>query len=221
MDRAGMGTVFQVEIEPYARQVLERHWPGVLRLRDVREAGRNNLPRCDVLSLGYPCQNLSTANTAGTRTGLSGEKSGLWTEGLRIIRELRPTVAVVENIAKAWREWVPVVRRDFWALGYASVPVFMRADALGAPHPRARVFVVAHADGDGESVRAIHAEASRLQATTGLNGHWRTPPPGGFRLDDGFPRGVGGHQLRAYGNAAMPQMAEILGRAIVATWRPA
>lgn len=216
MDAAGMRTVFQVEIDDYACDVLERHWPGLHRLRDVRHAGARNLPRCGALSLGFPCQNLSTANTGGTRTGLAGEKSGLWLEGFRIIRELGPTWVVVENIERNWREWVPVVRRDLWAAGYASLPIRVCADGLGAPHPRARVFVVAHADCDGESVRAVHEEASRLQAASGFDGHWRTPPPGGFRLDDGLPGGMGGHQLRGYGNAVMPQMADLVGRAIVA-----
>lgn len=216
LERAGMQTVFQVEIDPYAQKVLSKHWPHVPRFSDVRDVGAHNLPACDVLALGFPCQNLSSANTGGTRNGLSGGKSGLWTEALRIARELRPVALVVENVARAWQQWVPVVRRDLWALGYASVPLLLRAEGLGAPHARARVFVVAYAHGDGESVRSVHAEASRLCAAPGLDGHWRQAPPGGFRLDDGVSPGMGGHQLRGYGNAVMPQMAEVIGRAMVA-----
>lgn len=217
LERAGMRTVFQVEIDDYARRVLAKHWPHVPRFSDVRDVGVHNLPECDVLCGGFPCQNLSTANTAGTRNGLSGEKSGLWTEYLRLVRGLGPAAVVVENVAKSWRNWVPVVRRDLWAFGYASVPILLRSDEFGAPHPRARVFVVAYANGYGESVCALNAEASRVQAASGFDGHWRTPPPGGFRVDDGLSGGVGTHQLRGYGNAVMPQMAEIIGRAIVAT----
>lgn len=215
LERAGMQTVFQLEIDDYARRVLKRHWPDVPKFGDIRRTRADSLPGCDVLALGFPCQNLSTANTGGTRKGLSGEKSGLWTEALRIARGLRPDWILVENIARAWRNWVPVVRRDLWGLGYASVPLLLRAQDLGAPHGRERIFVVAHANGDGESVRAVHAEASRLQASSGVDGHWRAPPPGGFRLDDGISAGMGGHQLRGYGNAVMPQMAELLGRAMV------
>lgn len=216
-ERAGMRTVFQVEIDPYASQVLAKHWPGVPRFTDVREVGAHNLPECDILCGGFPCQNLSSANTGGTRNGLSGAKSGLWSEFRRIVREARPVAVVVENVAKAWRQWVPIVRRDLWALGYASVPVLLRSDGIGAPHARARVFIVAYADGHGESVRALHAQASRVQTASGLDRHWRTPPPGGFRVDDGLSGGVGTHQLRGYGNAVIPQMAEIIGRAVVAT----
>ena len=218
LERAGMCTVFQVEIDDYARRVLTKHWPDVPKFTDVRDVGAHNLPECDVLCGGFPCQNLSTANTAGTRNGLSGEKSGLWVEFCRVIRETGPTAVVVENIHKNWRAWVPIVRRDLWAIGYASVPILMRADEIGAPHPRARVFVVAYANGDSESVRAVHAEASRVQASSGFDGHWRTPPPGGFRVDDGLSGGVGTHQLRGYGNAVMPQMSEVIGRAIYATF---
>lgn len=159
LERAGFEVKWQVEIDPFCTRVLEKHWPNVRRYSDVRECcgnvlrandgrcfecGRREwLPWVDVLCGGFPCQDLSSA---GKRAGLTGERSGLYRHFLRIIAELRPISVVIENIHHAWRQWVPVVRRALWDLGYASLPLRMRACDFGAWHERARVFIVAHLD---------------------------------------------------------------------------
>ena len=96
-----------------------------------------------VLVGGFPCQDLSIA---GKQAGLKGDKSGLWAEFRRAIGEVRPDWIVIENVAHTWRRWVPNVRRDLWVAGYDSLPIRVRASDLGAPHQRARIFIVAHAD---------------------------------------------------------------------------
>jgi DNA (cytosine-5)-methyltransferase 1 len=96
-----------------------------------------------VLCGGFPCQDLSIA---GRQVGLTGERSGLWLEFKRAIEEIRPDFVVIENVAHTWRRWVPSVREDLGMLGYASLPLRVRASDLGAPHQRARIFLVAHAD---------------------------------------------------------------------------
>lgn len=95
-DAAGLTPVWQVEIDPTYRSVLNRHWPGLLRLSDVRECGKQNLPKVDVIVGGFPCQGLSLA---GQRKGLKDDRSGLFYEMLRIVRELRPRYLVWENVA--------------------------------------------------------------------------------------------------------------------------
>jgi site-specific DNA-cytosine methylase len=142
-ERAGLMCRFQVEIDPFCLAVLEKHWPNVQRFTDVRTVGAHNLERVDVLCGGFPCQDLSAA---GNRIGLTGERSGLYVEFVRVIRELRPDWVVIENVHHAWRQWVPVLRRALWELGYASLPIRLRASDFGAWHERARTFVVAHAD---------------------------------------------------------------------------
>lgn len=94
-ERAGMTCLAQVEIDANARAVLARHFPTVQQFEDVRHVGRHNLPACDVLCGGFPCQDLSVA---GDRAGLAGERSGLYFEFQRIIMELRPTYVVIENV---------------------------------------------------------------------------------------------------------------------------
>ena len=74
-ERAGFEIVWQVEIDPFARAVLAKHWPHVTRHEDVRACGAHNLTRVDVLCGGFPCQDISIA---GSGAGLDGARSGLW-----------------------------------------------------------------------------------------------------------------------------------------------
>ena len=212
LEQSGLGrVVFQCEIDPFCRRVLRKHWPDATIYEDVRSVG-HGAARVDVLCGGFPCQGLSTANVNGR--GLDDDRSGLWREYARIVASIAPRVVVVENVGAAWREWLPVVRRDLWGLGYASVPLRVSPAQLGAPHHRDRIFVVAHADTNGEHVRAIHAKASSLLENPGRFGSaWRHPFARPVRLDDGLPRRMG--EVRGYGNAVVPQCAELVGTAIV------
>ncbi len=210
LERAGLGhVVWQVESDPDRRDVLKKHWPDVLRFADVTKFDGLG---ADVLCGGFPCQGISSANVS-TRAGLLNPDSGLWFEYERIVGNIRPSWVIVEN-SPEWRYWMPIVRAGLARLGYASMPLVLSAGYLGAPHSRPRGFVVANSDGHGESVRAFHAEASRLLATPGVVRDWGEAPPGGFRMDDGVPGGA--RELAAYGNACVPQVAEVIGRAIVA-----
>src|SRR6185312_32662 len=91
-ERAGFEIKWQVEIDPFCRAVLAKHWPDVRRYEDVRTVGAE-LERVDVVCGGFPCQDISFA---GDGAGLDGERSGLWREFSRLIGELRPRYVVVE-----------------------------------------------------------------------------------------------------------------------------
>ena len=95
-DRAGMECVWQVEIDDYATKVLEKHWPKVHREKDIRDCGKHNLQWVDVIAGGFPCQDISYA---GRGAGLDGERSGLFFEAIRVVRELQPRFVVLENVA--------------------------------------------------------------------------------------------------------------------------
>lgn len=145
LERAGLGPVaWQVEKDAFCRSVLAKHWPNVTRYTDVCEVGSAQLAPVDVLCGGFPCQDVSSA---GARRGLSGERSGLWFEYLRIASELRPRVVVVENVASGKKLWLPAVRAGLEAIGYRVRAFALSAADVGAPHLRRRIFVVAHADG--------------------------------------------------------------------------
>ncbi len=94
-ERAGMRVSWQVELDPYCRAVLARHFPDAARFEDVREVGAGNLDPVDLVCGGFPCQDLSAA---GRGAGIDGARSGLWSEFARIVRELRPRYVVVENV---------------------------------------------------------------------------------------------------------------------------
>ena len=91
----GFQTVGFVEIDPYCQRILRKHWPEVPVHDDIR--GYSAEPgSVDVITAGFPCQDLSSA---GKQEGLSGERSGLFYEVIRLARELRPQFIVFENVA--------------------------------------------------------------------------------------------------------------------------
>ena len=216
LERAGMTVVGQVEIDPWCRKVLAKHWPEVPRHDDVRTAagwwGGTARPTVDLVAGGFPCQDISNAHTNGIRTALAGTKSGLWQWFAAIVYAFRPRWVVAENV-DAWRRWMPDVRADLAGLGYASVPLEVSAGSRGAPHERPRVFVVANAYGEGESLRAIHAQVAGLRPVSRARGDWRQPFTGPVRVDDGLPSRM--DRLRGLGNAVVPQVAEHIGRLIL------
>jgi DNA (cytosine-5)-methyltransferase 1 len=96
LERAGMNVVFQCELDPFCKQILKRHWPHV-PLHDDTTLNSATIPAADLLwCAGWPCQDLSTANTE--RTGLSGKRSGLFFTFMDLVREVRPAWLVMENV---------------------------------------------------------------------------------------------------------------------------
>lgn len=142
LERAGLGPVlWQVERDEWCRAVLAKHWPGAERHDDVCTfANGTDVPRVDVICGGFPCQDISVA---GRGAGLTGERSGLWREYARIIRHVRPRFVVVENVAALLARGLGDVLADLAACGYDAVWDCIPAAAVGAPHRRDRVFVVA------------------------------------------------------------------------------
>jgi DNA (cytosine-5)-methyltransferase 1 len=154
-ERAGFKTAWQVEIDPYCRKVLKLHFPGAERYEDVRTVGVGSLRRVDVVAGGFPCQDISNA---GDRAGIDGERSGLWREMARIIRELRPRFVLVENVAAlltpthrdGWIEPAGIARvlGDLASIGYDAEWEVISAEDIGAPHVRERVWIVAYPQGE-------------------------------------------------------------------------
>ena len=141
LERAGMRCDWQVEIDPYARAVLAKHWPDVRRHEDVRTfpppEGEWGV---DVICGGFPCQDISVA---GKGAGLAGARSGLWYEYARIIGELRPRYVIVENVAALLARGADVVLGTLASLGYDAEWHVISASAVGAPHRRERLWIVA------------------------------------------------------------------------------
>jgi len=145
-ERVGIQTKWQVEVEPYAIRVLEKHWPDVERYGDITKI--NSLPYVDIISGGFPCQDISIA---GKGAGIvEGEtRSGLWYEMLRIVRAVRPRYVVVENVPMLLNRGMGVVLGGLAEAGYDAEWRVVSAKDVGANHLRKRIFIVAVANDPG------------------------------------------------------------------------
>src|SRR3990167_4118359 len=140
----GFEAVAFCEIEPFCKRVLAKHWPGVPIYDDVRELTGSRLAAdgiaVDVICGGFPCQDISTA---GGRAGLGGGRSGLWGEYARLIGEIRPRFAIVENVANLLCIGLGGVLGDLAEVGFDAEWHCIPASAVCAPYERERVWIVA------------------------------------------------------------------------------
>jgi DNA (cytosine-5)-methyltransferase 1 len=148
----GMTCKFQVEWDKHCQQVLQYHWADVPKWEDVQQVNGANLPPVDVIAWGSPCQDLSLA---GKRAGLDGEKSSMFFEGIRIIKEMReatngtyPTVSIWENVAGAiisnnGNDFETVIRELAEAGCHHIEWRVLDAQWFGVAQRRKRIFVVA------------------------------------------------------------------------------
>ena len=149
LDLAGFECAWQVEIDDYCRQILDKHWPEVPKYKDIYEVKGSEVEPVDILCGGFPCQPVSVA---GKRSGVDDAR-WLWDEFYRLICELRPRWVVAENVtgllsANSGRAFAGVLR-DLAEGGYDAVWDVYPAGGpggVGAPHRRERVFIVAHTD---------------------------------------------------------------------------
>ena len=167
-ERAGMTCKWQVEIDPYCRRVLAKHWPDVRRHDDVRTFPPTDGTewRVDVICGGFPCQDISVA---GKGVGIDGARSGLWAEYARIVRTIRPRFVVVENSPALTGRGLYRVLGDLAACGYDAEWDCIPAAAVGAPHRRDRLFIIAYSN----SQRRQEQHAPGIAAIPGLDSRSR------------------------------------------------
>lgn len=174
----GWKTVCAVEREPYAASVLmQRQNDGILPPFPIWDDvctfdGKPWRGLVDVVSGGFPCQDISAA---GNGAGIDGERSGLWREMARIIGEVRPRLVFVENSPLLVSRGLALVISDLAKMGYDSQWCIVSASNCGAPHKRDRIWIVAHAEsirhGQGREARDISGQDGRqdrpLRTVTG------------------------------------------------------
>lgn len=237
----GFETVAFCEIDHFCRRVLAKHWPKVPCYDDVRQLSAERLAAdgiaVDVICGGFPCTDISVA---GKGAGLSGPQSGLWREYARLIGELRPRFVIVENVAALLGRGLSDVLGDMAALGYDAEWNCIPASAVGAPHRRDRFWLVADSCGlrrnplgYKQSLQRIRMEGQSFVADSNCPqcegnsssfgilaehadiscaGRWASEPAVG-RVAHGVPNRV--DRLRGLGNAVVPQIPELIGRAIM------
>lgn len=154
LERAGMEVRWQCEIDPYCRKVLKKHWPHVPCYEDVRSLP-DDIERVDLICGGYPCQPFSLA---GARGGIDDPRH-LWPAFADTLRLLRPSYALLENVAGHLSLGFDGVLGDLASLGYDAEWTCIPAAAVGAPHLRWRLFVLAYANEHGEPGESVDAFA--------------------------------------------------------------
>lgn len=229
-ERSGMVCKWQVEIDDYATRVLEKHWPGVHRERDIRSCGSHNLDRVDVICGGFPCQPHSLA---GKRGGSEDERD-LWSEFVRIVEELQPRFMVGENVpgllSSESGRFFGRVLGDLASIGFDAEWESLSAAGFEAYQIRERVFILAYPNSDRRPAviasRWKPSQSSR-EATAEWRGckpklerdssgrFWAMPDADILGVDARFSKPVDGHRLRCLGNAVVPQIAEWIGMRIV------
>jgi DNA (cytosine-5)-methyltransferase 1 len=245
----GFETVAFCEIEEFPRKVLAKHWPKVPIYNDVRTLTAERLAAdgvgVDVICGGFPCQDISSA---GYKLGISGKRSGLWSEYARLVDEIRPRFILVENVSALLNRGLDVVLGDLASVGYDAEWHCISASMLGAPHHRDRFWLVAYPNNEGQSIGTINDETRGLQKLSqhhaadsqcgvrplgwlleGIRGEWESVARNrfwtdenctiGMGVDDGLPGRM--DRLRALGNAVVPQIPELIGNAILQSMRAA
>ena len=226
LERAGMKTVAFCEIEEFPRKVLKKHWPNVPIYEDVRELNATRLDAdgitgIDVICGGFPCQDISDA---GHQAGIDGERSGLWREYERIIGELRPQYVIVENVAALLNNGLSRVLGGLASIGYDAEWNCIQAAAVGLPHFRDRVWILAYpaqsrqatvlSEIDFACEKSARETRERFQLCGTRSGGTRWVPNGCIcSVVDGVSAELDG--LATAGNAVVPQIPEIIGRAIM------
>jgi DNA (cytosine-5)-methyltransferase 1 len=157
LERAGMTVRWQVEIDAWCRRVLAKHWPDVTRYADIKTIDWTEVEPVDLVCGGFPCQPVSLA---GKRLA-QDDPRWLWPEFARCLRALRPRFALMENVPGLLSAGMGDVLGDLAALGYDAEWDCIPAAAVGAPHLRYRILIVA----DSESMR-------RRPPADGATGQW-------------------------------------------------
>ena len=168
--------VCAVEINEYCQQVLSARqadgtFPWFPIFADVTKFdGRPWRGIVDVVSGGFPCQDISPARTNGGNKGkgLDGSKSGLWSEFARVIGEVEPKWVLVENSHHLRTKGLGRVLKDLACLGYDATWGVLSAKDCGANHERKRMWIVAHTNDNGKSVGSVYDEARRMQKPSEL-----------------------------------------------------
>jgi DNA (cytosine-5)-methyltransferase 1 len=152
----GWENVFQVEWDGFCQKVLAKNFPNVKRYGDIKEFdGTKYRGLIDIISGGFPCQDISISGINNKRKGLQGERSGLFFEMIRIISEIHPKVLIYENSPYVMGEIIKVIHSKLKKQGYVNWGKIITARHFGFPHKRARYYGVSFSDSNGNGRNAF------------------------------------------------------------------
>jgi DNA (cytosine-5)-methyltransferase 1 len=216
-------TVAFCEINEAAQKRLKKHWPNVPVYDDVRRLHGTDFAGVELITGGFPCQDISVA---GAQAGIEAERSGLWSELCRLVSEIRPRYALMENVTNllAGNEgrWFSRVLGDLAEIGYDAEWHCVSASSVGAPHIRDRVWILAYPAGIGWNIlqdqKTYNFARECLQNNLKSGYRWKretgghsmervgwTVEPGICGSNDDVPERM--DRLHMLGNAIVPQVA--------------
>lgn len=217
----GFQTTQFVERDQACQKVLAKHWPNVPIHSDIKDF-HGSSGQFDVITGGFPCQDISIA---GKQLGLEGERSSLFYEVMRLLREIRPRFLLLENVGNLLShkngETFQEVLFQIAKAGYDAEWSIISASDLGACHRRARTWIVAYTSefnmegrgAKGQQVQFASGKARRIvwchQGVQRLDPDWRSyvSEPVLRRGDDGLSGRV--DRLKQLGNAVVPHVAAV------------
>ena len=217
----GFRTVAFCEIEQDCHATLRRGWPGVPIFNDVRELRGADFHGVRWIVGGFPCQDASVANIGGA--GSAGGRTGLFREAIRLAGETGAGL-FMENVPGLLNRGFGDVLRALAEIGHHVEWECISARAFGAEHKRERLWIVSYPRGEGwEGFEPHNGIFKRAQAALAQHGHgalgqWRALVADQHlvRGGDGLSVGMERRRIHALGNAVVPQIPEIIGRAILA-----
>lgn len=226
----GFSAVAFCEIEPFPRKILARHWPEVQIYEDVRELTAEQLATdgisVDVITGGFPCQDVSAAAYAHGRSGIGGKRSGLFAEVIRLAEDLAPKVIILENVAGLLTDGLVTVLQGLCEVGYDAEWHTIPAAALGSPQARDRIWIIAYPSEERNAgpFQGLDFGAPR-QGWQGRQTYLQDVAASPFSGADSVPQSIlCGVDVRvpnwvdrvgACGNSAHPAVIEMIGNAIL------
>jgi len=242
----GFETTAFCELDKKAQLVLKKHWPAIPIYEDIKELtyerlkADGNVP--SVITGGFPCQDISRT---GKRQGILADRSGLWSEMFRLIRDVRPTWAVIENVSTLRSKGLTLVLQNLSEIGYVGQFHCIPASAVGGHQQRDRIWVVAHPTGEcsqpliretlsrwkdseasdtepccgstrGDTLLSEVSDEERPHDILGIfHQDFWAVEPNVGRMAHGIPKRV--DRLKQLGNSVVPQIPYLLGCAILST----
>jgi DNA (cytosine-5)-methyltransferase 1 len=216
----GFQTVAFCDSDKKTHLVLKKHWPNVPIFDDVSTLKGKDLGTVEIITGGFPCQDLSVA---GKGAGLAGARSGLWWQFHRLIEETQPKYVIAENVAVLRSRGLDQVLRSLHQIGYDAEWHCIPASAVGAPHQRDRIWIVAYSGGEGlegfgirtigtEQKESLPTRSGCIVRAINKSDFWEVEPQLG-RVANGIPNRV--DRLKQLGNSLVPQIPELIGYAIL------
>lgn len=231
-EKAGFETAAFCEIDPFCQKVLNQHWPSVPIFSDIVGLTGRQLEGLDIdiITGGFPCQDLSTA---GRQKGINGgTKSGLWWEMWRLINEIRPKFAIMENVPNLLSggggAWFGEFLGSLAEIGYDAQWSCISAAAVGKTHLRKRVWIIAYPNSlmrqffkNGVFSKSVFENYHKKQGKSHIRGLERAENsiellPKHLRVDDGLPAELDEikSRVKACGNSIVPEITYLIAEQI-------